>query len=428
MSRLTAQQLRNLHSDDAGKRLFDGDGLYGRVRRQKEGLAVNFEFRYKMGGKARSISCGSWPGISLKEIRHRRNEYRSQVHEGTDPVEERRRRKQEQELQRKLELDAQRREMARLASRRCLADAVARWEKLELVRHKDQGREVMRGLRRDILPALGALPLEEIRRAMLISELDRVVARGSRRMANRLFSELKQFYRFAVTREWVEKNPLEGISRESIGGRETMRQRYLTEEEIVELARSLPSARLLQTTERAIWIMLSTCCRVGELSQARWEHVDLERRVWFIPEDNAKTREHRIFLSDFALEQFRALDILTGNSPWCFPARSGDSHIGTKCISKQIRDRTREAPLNHRSSAAGSLILSGGAWTPHDLRRTGATLMGELGVMGQVIERCLNHIEQNRMIRTYQRQELRKEQEEAWQLLGARLETLLLKA
>ena len=51
-------------------------------------------------------------------------------------------------------------------------------------------------------------------------------------------------------------------------------------------------------------------------------------------------------------------------------------------------------------------------------------MMGELGVMGEVIERCLNHVEQNKLKRIYQRHELKAEQKEAWRRLGERL-TLL---
>jgi len=52
-------------------------------------------------------------------------------------------------------------------------------------------------------------------------------------------------------------------------------------------------------------------------------------------------------------------------------------------------------------------------------------MMGELGVMGEVIERCLNHVEPNKLRRTYQRHELKAEQREAWRRLGDRLALLL---
>ncbi|MGF6303424.1 MULTISPECIES: tyrosine-type recombinase/integrase [Paraburkholderia] len=66
----------------------------------------------------------------------------------------------------------------------------------------------------------------------------------------------------------------------------------------------------------------------------------------------------------------------------------------------------------------------GGNWTPHDLRRTAATLMGELGAHGDVIEECLNHVEPSRIRRRYQRQDRSAEQREAWRLLGERLDLL----
>ena len=51
-------------------------------------------------------------------------------------------------------------------------------------------------------------------------------------------------------------------------------------------------------------------------------------------------------------------------------------------------------------------------------------LMGDLGVDGDVIERCLNHVEPNRIKRTYQRQRTDAAKAEAWRLLGDRLELL----
>ena len=81
--------------------------------------------------------------------------------------------------------------------------------------------------------------------------------------------------------------------------------------------------------------------------------------------------------------------------------------------------------MKNRSKLTDALILPRGKWTPHDLRRTGATLMGGLGVRPDVIEKCLNHVEQNALVRIYQRQSLEAEQREAWRLLGERLALLL---
>nr|VFJ45998.1 MAG: Integrase [Candidatus Kentron sp. FM]VFJ52178.1 MAG: Integrase [Candidatus Kentron sp. FM]VFK09137.1 MAG: Integrase [Candidatus Kentron sp. FM] len=432
MGKLTVKQLESLTREDIGRRVFDGDGLYGRVRSQKIGLVVTFEYRFRHQGKVRTTSCGKWPAESLRDIRKVRDAKQALVETGADPVEQDKADKLQKKVEAAQEVERHKAELARLAveaaTRRTFADAITQWERLELSRRKDGGREAMRAIEKDVLPILSEVALVDVTRAMLLEILDGVVGRGARLMANHLFGDLRQFFNFAVAREWVDGHPLAGLTKEKIGGRQKERDRYLSEEEIIELNRCLPAANLLNTTELAIWIMLSTCCRVGELSQARWDEVNLESGEWFIPAGNSKNaKDHIIFLSDFTREQFRKLQPTTGDTGWCFPSRDGGRHICLKSIAKQVKDRTRTESLSNRTKATGSLLLSGGPWTPHDLRRTGATMMGELGVMGEVIERCLNHVEQNELKRIYQRHERKAEQREAWRLLGERI-TLLLTA
>jgi integrase len=165
---------------------------------------------------------------------------------------------------------------------------------------------------------------------------------------------------------------------------------------------------------------------VGELSRAQWVDVDLASGTCRIPAENAKNGKlHTVILSDFSVRHFRELHQISGRTNWCYPAENmNDSHVCVKSISKQVHDRQRTVPMKSRSKAAGVLLLSGGAWTPHDLRRTGATMMGALGVRPDVIEKCLNHVEQNKLVRVYQRQELKEEQQDVWELLGERLDAL----
>jgi integrase len=80
--------------------------------------------------------------------------------------------------------------------------------------------------------------------------------------------------------------------------------------------------------------------------------------------------------------------------------------------------------MKGRTKQTNALALAGGQWRPHDLRRTGATLMAELGVLPDVIERCLNHTEQTKVKRIYQRARYEEPMRKAWQLLGDRLNLL----
>jgi len=96
-----------------------------------------------------------------------------------------------------------------------------------------------------------------------------------------------------------------------------------------------------------------------------------------------------------------------------------------KTITKQIVDRQRStAGHRNRSKQIDSLALPRGLWKPHDLRRTGATLMTALGVLPEVAERCLNHTEENRVKRIYQRYTYEAEMKLAWERLGNHLEQL----
>lgn len=429
---LTTANLKAISDKDVGNILSDGGGLRGRVRRDRTGkITVQFEYKYRAGTKYRTAKVEQWPKHSLSQIRSICREMKAALSKGVDPIDARKAEKQQSELEQAQQLEWQKQEIERIATeaatRRTFADAIAHWEKLELSQRKDGGKESMRAINKDILPTLSDVALVDVKRAMLVDILDGVVERGARVMANHLFGDLRQFFNFAIAREWVDAHPLTGLTKEKIGGRQKERVRYLSEEEIIELNKRLPSANLPRTSELPIWIMLSTCCRVGELSQAQWKDVDVEHGEWSIPAGNSKNAKgHTIFLSDFAKEQFQALHSVTGYSDWCLPSRDGKRNICPKSVAKQIKDRTRSTPLaNRRTKAAGTLLLPGGAWTPHDLRRTGATMMGELGVMGEVIERCLNHVEQNKLKRIYQRHELKAEQKEAWQLLGDRIALLL---
>ena len=123
----------------------------------------------------------------------------------------------------------------------------------------------------------------------------------------------------------------------------------------------------------------------------------------------AKTESLTLFIYQHALDQFNKLVTLKKSDVWIYPNTDNTDHVCEKSITKQVGDRQLPAyreRMSGRSKHCDTLLLSGGKWTPHDLRRTGATTMGNLGIRPDVIELCLNHIEQNEMKRTYQHQKL----------------------
>lgn len=432
MTKITTRELQALGAADHGTKLRDDAGLFGTVRAGAKGVSVHFDYRYRSGGKVKQIAVGTWPKLSLAAIRSERDRLKVEIDGGGDPAERRKAERLEAQAERAERIAEQKERIATIAAheaRITIADVFERWAKVDLIRRKDGGKEVRRMFEKDVLPHIGHVPAEDLRKGHLTAVTDELLARGVKRMAKVIFSLMRQMLRFAVDRDIIELDPSSAIRKASIGGKDTERDRVLTESEIKQLKAQLPQSGLILPAQSAVWIVLSTCCRIGELMAARWDDIDLAKRLWRIPAENSKNgKPHTIHLSDFAAEHFNALEQFHGATPWAYPNRAQDGPVCSRTLTKQIGDRQREGKAPMRGRAKGnkttSLVLPGGKWGPHDLRRTGATMMVTLGVLPEVAERCLNHTEQNRVKRIYQRYSYEAEMREAWQLLSERLELL----
>lgn len=319
-------------------------------------------------------------------------------------------------------------EQARQAARKSVTELFEHWAKVDLINRKDKGAEVRRMFEKDVLPYLGNLAVADIKKSHITEVTDVMLARGVNRAAKIAFSLMRQMFRFAVDRDLIEYDPTASIRKAKIGGKDVERDRVLSDDEIRTLATLAPEAGLLPSTEAAIWTALSTCCRIGELLNARWEHLDITKSTWLIPAENSKNgKVHTITLSPFAIRQFEKIRALNKHSAWCYPNTDNTGPVCSKTVTKQLGDRQRkpgQGAMSNRSAKAQALLLSDGKWTPHDLRRTGATIMTALGVLPEVAERCLNHTEENKVKRTYQRHSYTKEMAEAWHRLGEHLTQL----
>ena len=155
---------------------------------------------------------------------------------------------------------------------------------------------------KDVLPILGKLAVADVKKGHITEVTDALLARGVNRMAKLIFSLMRQMFRFAVDRDLIEHDPSASIRKAKIGGKDVERDRVLSDDEIRTLAKNAHEAGLLVTSEAAIWIALSTCCRIGELLAARWEHIDLKQGIWLIPAENSKNgKAHTITLSPFGV-------------------------------------------------------------------------------------------------------------------------------
>lgn len=303
---------------------------------------------------------------------------------------------------------------------------------------KDGGAYTRGQFERHVFPSIGDTPMEEVKKADILDILHTLRKNGTLRTANVVLSDLKQFFSFAIDREVINANPTATLTKKKHGGGEDVkRKRFLTENEIRDLAKMLPESGLAQRTAIAVKLQLATICRIEELVSARWENVhisnDGKERYWYLPETKNQ-RDHTIHLSEFAIEQFNALaalreaskDDVKKKSPWVFPNTKGTSSLNKKTVNKQLADRQRTAdkPMKRRTKQMDALALEGGRWVPHDLRRTGATLMARMGFSIEVIHECQNHLQEDEMAQVYIQDRRIGEQRLAFNALGERLDAL----
>jgi integrase len=332
------------------------------------------------------------------------------------------------------------------------------------VNRKDGNEDIRRRFAADVLPFVGSVRVAETTDQQLCGVIRAVANRGAPRAAVMLRNDLAQMFGWAGKRQpWrrllVEGNPMDLVEIDKLVppdyDLDNERHRYLSLDELCELKAKLDGMRaeygnapdrrrarqpLERTTELAVWIMLGTLCRVGELSLARWDDIDFEKNEWRIPKKNIKRgrQDFIVFLSPFARDRFIELHNETGDSDWCLPGADRLDSIGTKAITRQLGDRQTmfktsrgggpRQPLPKRAND-NQLVLAGGKngeWTSHDLRRTGATMMQQLGIGLDVIDRCQNHVVHTRKVRNhYLLYEYAAEKRQAWTALSNKLEQIL---
>lgn len=478
---ITALGLRALTRADHGRTIRFGESMTGKVRVGRDGaISVHVSWCYRIGGKTREIRIGTWRehgGMSLKALRDERDKLATELRSGIDPIERKATERLVAEADRAeaMQQQLQRAHAAKAASlerqrRLTIRELFGQWVSTQLQPHtradgkrtgrKDGGQYVREQFERHVFPKIGDMAVTDVRKADLLALLDVQKTAGKLRTANVLLADLKQMLDFALDRELIVGNPLTTVKKRHVGGASVKRNRHLDTDELSLMVKAVPTAGLQTRTATAIWLTLATGVRVGELMGAVWADalpddlkgakpqqdalqatanaekvklgiVNMAARTWYLP-DTKNQRDHTIHLSEFALAQFKNLAALRERDaagkpvPWVFPATDTRKPVSVKSFSKQIADRQRppEARMKNRSKATTALSMPGGKWTPHDLRRTAATIMSKLGFSDDVINECHNHIKPG-MSGVYNQDRREAQQALAFNALGARLAQIM---
>lgn len=231
-----------------------------------------------------------------------------------------------------------------------------------------------------LVPRLGDMPLTEIDKATLDSQLMWPLQETiSIDYVRSVFQLLALAFRQAHTLGLLTSNPLAGIkfgdfSKAKVG----IKPSRLRGTQLADLMVTLLTAMTNNpATGLLALMMLCHGSRIGETRQARWSHISLAEREWFIPAEHAKTRvEHRLPLTEQVckvLVDYRETQHRQGyDGEFLFPARGGKG-------------------LSEGQASAVFAALGQGEWTSHDLRKLARTSWADIGIDHLIGELLINH-------------------------------------
>lgn len=370
---LTDTECRNATSNGVKvRKLHDGSGLYLWV--YEDGRKY-WRLRYWLHGKEKSLSLGTYPGVSLKQSRAKRDSEQRRLEDGLDPSAERKAEK----LKSKLSHDNS-------------FEVVARewYDKQTHTWVASHAKDVLRRLEGNLFPSIGSRPIAEITAPELLATVRKIETRGSYDLAHRVLQVASQIFRYGVATGRCERDPAPDL-RGALTPHKKKHQAAVRAEELPELLRAIDGYEQIgdRQTRLALQLLAMTFTRTNELIGALWEEIDLDAGVWVIPAARMKMRtEHVVPLPNQAVTALEELKTISGGSCFVFPGRNRDKPISNNTLLFAL----------YRLGYKGKM-------TGHGFRAVASTTLNESGFRPDVIERQLAHCERNEVRGAYNRAE-----------------------
>ncbi|MHC2367451.1 integrase [Bradyrhizobium diazoefficiens] len=197
--------------------------------------------------------------------------------------------------------------------------------------------------------------------------------------ARKMHGTLSSFFSWLVQRRRIKANPCAGLHPPEPP---RSRDRVLTKEEIIALWHS--ADKLTSPFGACVNLLLLTGCRLNEVCGMRRSELSADGKMWTIPGERTKNhRTHDVPLSDLARQ---ILSEVKSEGDLIFTTNGKTPISGWSKMKKRLDSamlHLSDAKLPHKIKPI---------WRLHDLRRTSATGMAEIGILPHIVEACLNHV------------------------------------
>ena len=365
-------QIRNLKPREKPYRKSDGGNLCIEVRPNGAKLWKLF---YRVDGKMKTLSFGSYPEVSLARARERRLEAKALLADGIDPM---------------AKAKADREEKKALTEHTFAAIAeelLEKGRKEGLAQTTLDKKTWLLGMANEYL---GPRPIREITAAEILKPLQRVQAEGNYESARRLRSIIGQVFRYAVATARADNDPTYALRGALVTPKVTHRAALTSRDSFAGLVRAVWAYEGAIETQAALKLLALLYPRPGELRLAKWPEFDLEKAIWTIPAERTKMRRaHTKPLPALAVEILQKLKQHTGNHEFAFPSQLSPG--------KPISENTLNGALRR-------LGFSKEEHTSHGFRASASSLLNESGKWSaDAIEAELAHVGADQVRKAYHR-------------------------
>ena len=325
-----------------------------------------WRIRYRFNGKQQIMSIGEYPIVTLSEARQTLIEIKKQLHEGKNPI-------------------TQRNKVSEWTFEKVALLWLDKWKADKSEKHVNSTKS---RLVADILPKIGAMPLDTITTQIIVTLIKDIGSRGALDIANRALQKINQIFRFAVANGYTETAPMGIKPSEILPVRKQVNLARIDEKELSELLQKMESYPGMPITRIAIKLMALTFVRTSELIGAKWCEFDLERARWDIPAKRMKMKTpHIVPLSKQAISLLKSLQYISGSGEYLFPSDS----------------KLRKTPTMSNNTILEALKRMGyqGKMTGHGFRGLASTILHEQGYNHDHIEVQLAHSPRNPVSAAY---------------------------
>jgi integrase len=390
---LTHRSIEALRPAEAPYRVPDQRCKGLAVRVAPSGMKTwDLAYRIRGSSKMRRLSLGRTIDVSLEQARERANELTSAARQGRDLIAE----------------EGETRDAA--ASRMTIEKLIDLYLRRRVSGRLRTAKEIESRLRRTLAPFLQRYAADICRRD-LRELLDGIVDEGKGQEAEKRRQVCTAMFRWALSQDIVETDPTAGLKAYDPG---TPRDRVLTVEEIETLWEWLDSDALSLEAADILKLELLTGARCGEIAGLRNEEIDRHRWIWTLPAARSKNGRQRVTpivgVAREILEQ-RLSGVEKGP---LFVLENGavvtSAHIGHYLLTRRAR-------------------LPIATFTSHDLRRTFATMLAEMGIALDLVAAIVGHEagarETRVLVRHYVRSDMLERKAQALKTWDDRLKAIV---